>query len=56
MRRKFKICEACGAHLDHGEVCDCKKERSRDTNEKERNEKRRPGRGVPYPAYGGVRG
>lgn len=20
---KYKICEKCGAHLDHGEKCDC---------------------------------
>lgn len=23
---KFKVCPDCGNHLDHGEICDCKKE------------------------------
>jgi len=23
---KYKECPACGAHLDYGEVCDCKKD------------------------------
>ena len=22
---KFRTCEKCGASLDHGEVCDCKR-------------------------------
>lgn len=25
---KYKVCEYCGAHLDFGEVCDCKKRKS----------------------------
>ena len=24
---KYVICPYCGAHLDHGEVCDCQKKR-----------------------------
>ncbi len=23
---KYEVCPYCGAHLDHGERCDCKKE------------------------------
>lgn len=23
---KYKVCEKCGAALDHGEVCDCERE------------------------------
>ena len=23
---QYKVCPDCGAHLDHGEPCDCKKE------------------------------
>lgn len=25
---KYKICEKCGAHLDHGEKCDCTENRN----------------------------
>ena len=24
---KYEICESCGAHLDHGEKCDCENEK-----------------------------
>lgn len=24
---KYQVCEHCGAHLDHGEKCDCQDER-----------------------------
>lgn len=24
---KYEICQSCGAHLDHGEPCDCQEER-----------------------------
>lgn len=23
---KYEVCENCGAHLDHGEKCDCENE------------------------------
>ncbi len=25
---KYEVCRNCGAHLDHGEPCDCEEERS----------------------------
>lgn len=30
----YKICEYCGAHLDPGEICDCRKEEQDDDKEK----------------------
>jgi len=27
MKTPYKICAICGAHLDPGEVCDCKRNR-----------------------------
>lgn len=27
MGKPYKVCPACGAHLDAGEICDCKRER-----------------------------
>ncbi len=24
---KYEVCQECGAHLDHGEQCDCEEER-----------------------------
>ncbi len=26
---KYEVCQECGAHLDHGEVCDCEEEVNR---------------------------
>ena len=28
---KYEVCPYCGAHLDHGESCDCQKESGRVT-------------------------
>lgn len=25
---KYEVCQGCGAHLDHGEKCDCEEEES----------------------------
>lgn len=27
MGKPYKVCPLCGSHLDHGETCDCKRER-----------------------------
>lgn len=27
---KYRTCPLCGAHLDHGERCDCREEQSRE--------------------------
>ncbi len=26
---KYEVCQTCGAHLDHGEQCDCEAQRRR---------------------------
>lgn len=31
----YKVCPNCGAHLDHGEKCDCECERGETEDEKE---------------------
>ena len=26
----YRVCPRCGAHLDHGELCDCRQDRPRE--------------------------
>ena len=40
---KYRTCELCGAALDPGEICDCKRERERETVYEERRADIRPG-------------
>lgn len=47
MNRKFNTCDYCGAHLDHGERCDCEKSRNKtsapDNNFSKNNKERTKG-------------
>lgn len=39
-KRKYRTCQYCGAHLDHGEKCECQKSKNRNLVEpidKEKN-------------------
>ncbi len=31
MRKPYRVCPKCGAHLDHGEPCDCEDRVERET-------------------------
>ena len=37
---KYCECPYCGAHLDHGETCDCKQAEAKNTDENNREEKK----------------
>lgn len=37
---KYYECPYCGAHLDHGEPCDCKQAEAKSTDENNREEKK----------------
>lgn len=45
MSRQYRECPACGAHLDPGEVCDCR-ERT-ESEPRENKERAAPGAGTP---------
>lgn len=34
---KYKVCDYCGAHLDNGETCDCRKEEDSKDSDEERS-------------------
>lgn len=33
MSKPYKICPKCGAHLDHGELCDCEDHKAQEAAE-----------------------
>lgn len=43
---KYKVCDHCGAHLDNGETCDCRKEE--DNNNAEISQKHECNKSRPY--------
>ena len=36
MSEPYSTCRRCGAHLDHGEHCECEKEQEETTEEKDK--------------------
>lgn len=37
LKMKYKVCDYCGAHLDNGETCDCRKEEDNKDSDEERS-------------------